>query len=358
MKNMLAALAVAVFCAGPLGAQTATDRMLPADNAVPRYQNIFVIVAENRDYDAIINAPIAPVFTRLAHAYGNATQFFGEVHPSEGNYVALVGGSTYGIHDDDAFYCKPGPSRPLCRNADTPGYTDHTVNAPHIGDQLAQAGFTWKGYYESIPTPGSLAIVGDVNGSKDAYYAAKHSGFLNFASAQNDPHRAEHITSFDVLERDRAAGTLPNFALIVPNQCNEMHGITSKTVPEDCPNSAALVRRGDAFIGKLVDALMASPQWKSTANVAIVLTFDEADGNTKGGCCGYDPKSAANFGGGRIPTVVITNHGPRGLNDPTPYNHYSLLRTIEDAFGLTTHLQLAGDVDGGVRPMTPLFAVR
>ena len=61
-------------------------------------------------------------------------------------------------------------------------------------------------------------------------------------------------------------------------------------------------------------------------------------------------------GGGHIPTIVITNHGPRGLQDQTPYNHYSLLRTFEDAFGISEHLGHAADTAAGVRPMTALFA--
>jgi hypothetical protein len=68
------------------------------------------------------------------------------------------------------------------------------------------------------------------------------------------------------------------------------------------------------------------------------------------------PDAVSNFGGGHIPTIVITNHGPRGLADPTPYNHYSLLRTIEDAFRLPEHLGRAADTDQGVVAMTPLFA--
>ena len=52
------------------------------------------------------------------------------------------------------------------------------------------------------------------------------------------------------------------------------------------------------------------------------------------GCCGFDPESLANFGGGRIPAIVITNHGPRGVTDSTLYNHHSLLRTTQEAFGI------------------------
>ena len=67
--------------------------------------------------------------------------------------------------------------------------------------------------------------------------------------------------------------------------------------------------------------------------------------------------SPANFGGGRIPTIVITNHGPRAVKDDTPYNHYSLLRTTETAFGISEHLAHAGDTQAGVVDMVPLFAV-
>ena len=70
------------------------------------------------------------------------------------------------------------------------------------------------------------------------------------------------------------------------------------------------------------------------------------------------PDAPSNFGGGHIPTIVITNHGPRGVTDATPYNHYSLLRTIEDAFGIRDYLGLAAATDQGVKPMLPLFRTR
>jgi hypothetical protein len=90
--------------------------------------------------------------------------------------------------------------------------------------------------------------------------------------------------------------------------------------------------------------------------MAIVITFDEGAGKTREGCCGVTPDAPSNFGGGHIPTIVITNHGPRGLKDATPYNHYALLRTIEDAFGIRAHLGYAAATDKGVAAMTPLFA--
>jgi hypothetical protein len=330
---------------------------------VPRYDHVFVIVEENKDYDQVLDPAAAPNIAGLAKRYGDATRFYGEVHPSEANYVAILGGDTFGIHDDDAYYCKAGSTRPQCDGAMAAGYADHTVRSRHLGDQLLANGLSWKGYYESLPQPGSPAVVaGDPrydNGTrKTALYASKHSGFMNFADVQDDPRRAERIVGFEQLDRDLAAGTLPTFALIVPNQCNEMHGLSGDGVPADClgANKAALIRRGDAFAGELVRRLQATPAWTGRGNVAIVITFDEGAGKTRDGCCAVTPDAPSNFGGGHIPTIVITNHGPRGLSDDTPYNHYSLLRTLEDAFGLREHLGHAADTDKGVRPMTRLFA--
>jgi phospholipase C len=356
MRTPLLALAALLGLGAPAMAQTAADR------AVPHYAHIFVIIEENKSYDQILDPKTAPNIARFAAEYGNATRFYGEVHPSEGNYVALVGGDTYGIHDDDAYYCKAGSTDRQCPGAVIPGYADHTVRAPSLGDQLDQKGLSWKGYYEDLPAPGSLAVNAGgphFDGTrKMALYASKHSGFINFASTQNDPRRAEHIVDFKQLDADLASGRLPAFALIVPNQCNEMHGLHGPDLPADCEsgNYEGLIRRGDAYTGELVKKIQATSAWRSPENVAIVVTFDEGFGSSRDGCCGVTPDAPSNFGGGHIPTIVITNHGRRAVKDDTPYNHYSLLRTIEDAFGIGEHLGHAAETDKGVAPMVPLFA--
>jgi phospholipase C len=338
--------------------------------AIPHYEHIFLIIEENKSYTEIIGEQsIAPNINRLAKQYGLATQFYAEVHPSEANYVAMLGGDTFGIHDDDAYYCKPKSSDPFCPASNRADYVDHTVAERSLVDELEDHGLTWKGYMESIPAPGSGAArwpTSDkpVPGVPAEIYAVKHNGFMTFKRVQDDPHRAQKIVGFDVLEHDLASGELPNYAHIVPNQCNEMHGRDDgASTPADCrkSNVDGLIRRGDKIVGELVDKIMRSRVWSSPANNAIVITFDEngkAERNSgPQGCCGYDPKSAANFGGGRIPTIVITNHGPRGVADATAYNHYSLLRTTETAFGIEEHLRNAANTAAGVVDMAPLFAV-
>lgn len=334
---------------------------------VPQYQHIFVIIEENHTTSEIIGNPAAPTFTKLAKEYGFASNFYAIRHPSEPNYVALVGGDTFGIADDDAITCKPGSTGWGCEKASRPGYVDHTVVGENLATQLDSAGLSWKGYFEDIPEPGSLTFrwpspVEPVKGKPDALYAAKHNGFVTFESVQDDPNRGQKMVGFDVLERDIAANALPNFAHIVPNQCNDMHGLSGHDVPSDCDkNSQDLIARGDRTLDRIVSEIMRTGTWKSADNDAIVITFDENDDDKPSshpnGCCGFDPKNASHPGGGWISTIVISNHGVRRFTDPTPYNHYSLLRTIEDAFGIRQHLRHADDTSKGVVSMAPLFAV-
>ena len=348
------------------------DFVSAAGATMPRYDHVIIIIAENKGFSEIIgNNADAPNLNALASKYGLATNFYGEVHPSEGNYVALLGGDTFGIHDDDAWYCQPGQHVRFCDKADVTGYSSHMVGARSLMDQLQDAKLSWKGYFEDIPAPGSMVIYdpGPERGDPKrpaSLYASKHNGFLNFDRVRGDPHIAEKIVPLKQLTDDLAGGTLPSYAQIVLNQCDEMHGLHGENVPSDCaldrnkPETAHhVIRRGDTAIGAIVDQILKSSVWSSTRNMAVVVTWDEDDRDTVGaqGCCGFEPGSSANFGGGHIATIVITNHGPRGVTDPMPYNHYSLLRTCEEAFGMTEYLGFAGADDKGVKAMTPLFEI-
>jgi hypothetical protein len=143
----------------------------------------------------------------------------------------------------------------------------------------------------------------------------------------------------------------PTFGYVVPDQCHDMHGappwcLDSSNIGDAEDNQ--LVRVADDFVKKWVGKITEAPFW-STGNNAIVITFDEgADGDTSG-CCDANP------GTGVVATIVITSHGPRNFQDPTPYNHYSLLQTFQRAFGLGC-LEFTCDT-ANVTPMTPLFRV-
>jgi hypothetical protein len=318
--------------------------------AIPHYQHIVEIMMENTSYQTIIGNSNAPQINALAGKYGLATNYFGVTHPSEPNYVANVGGSYFGIQDDNQFYCTPAMAStdPNCAGTTV----NHTVSAQSIADQLTAAGKTWKGYFQSLPptpAPGNLVTTGpNANGpytfkypsNSNALYASKHNPFINFTGTQG---ALASMVPDTQLATDLATSKLPNFSLVVPDQCHDMHGTGS------CTDTNALIAAGDSYAGTTVRSIMASPVWKHGRN-AIVITWDEDDYSDAGqpgtGCCGADP------GGGHVVTIVITNHGDDHVVDNTAYNHYSLLRTMEAAFGLPC---LAHACDSVVPRMTPLF---
>ena len=340
VAGVIASLALA--STGGAGAQT---------SAIPSYQHIIEIMMENTSYGSIIGHPNAPNLNALADRYGLATDYFGVTHPSEPNYVANIGGDFFGIQDDNPFYCTPALASTDTRCAGTT--VDHTVDAPSIASQLVGAGLTWKGYFQNLPPtppPGQLVTSGDnANGpytykypsTSDALYASKHNPFINFTATQGE---LSNMVPDTQLASDLAGNTLPSFGLVVPDQCHDMHGTGG------CTDTNALISAGDSYVGGTVATIMSSKVWTEGRN-AIAITWDEDDFSDQGqpgtGCCGADP------GGGHVVTIVITNKSQGyPLTDGTPYNHYSLLRSMEAAFGLPP---IAHAADADVPEMVPLF---
>jgi hypothetical protein len=298
-------------------AQTSSS---PAGSAIPRFRHIFLIVMENHGYDEVIGNPLAPRINHLAQSYGLATDYFGVTHPSEPNYVASIAGDYLGIQDD-------GP------------YTSHTLDGPSLASQLEKAGLTWKTYQQSLPYAGYRGTAYPENGT--GLYASKHNPFLNLRSVQNSATELKKIVPDTQLVKDLKSRKVPNFSYIVPDLCHDMHGTTR------CSRASTLVRAGDGFVYANVRAITRSSAWRDGRN-AIVITWDEDDSATSNlGCCDAKP------GGGHVPTIVIANHGPRRLKDATPYNHYSLLLTVQRAFHLACLRKTCDRAH--VKALVPLF---
>ncbi|HET7573021.1 MAG TPA: alkaline phosphatase family protein [Gaiellaceae bacterium] len=327
-------------------------------------QHVFVIMLENHSQQGVIGDPNAPAITALAHRYASASNYYGVTHPSLPNYVAFLSGSNWWSNSDDA------------------GQRFDHVN---LVDQLERAHRTWAGYMEAMPADDKLVEAWP--STANALYASKHNPFVLFEDIRNDPARLAHVKPYAQLATDlKRQATTPDFAFIVPDQCNDMHGGVYTAVPghpeTPCPygstsddaNDAALKQKADAWVKQAVDTITASPAWKGGKSV-IVVTADEGDytGNAEtggwdspAGCCDSPvlpagaPAVSATwpggvYGGGLVPTVVITNHGgpPSGYVSTVPYNHYSLLATIEQLWGLGK-LVYASDT-AQVTPMLDLF---
>lgn len=266
------------------------------------FSHVFVIVMENTGYSQAIGNPNLPTLNALAQQYGLATNYTGVAHPSLPNYVAMIFGSAFGSHSDDPRQSFKGDNLAL---------------------QLERAGKSWKGYFQGLPSVGW-------NGGAAGDYVKKHNPFMLSAEIAASAERRQNVVKLDALDGDLRTGKVPDFALIVPDVCHDMHGALN------CFWRPGLQRTGDAFLKTWTDKIMASSAWKGRA--AIVITFDESEGSDRTG------------GGGKLATVVITSTGPRGVKSAQPYNHSSLLRTLEDGWGLPPLREAAK-----VRPMTDLF---
>lgn len=241
-----------------------------------------VIAMENKEYEQIIGSPDAPYLNRLARRKVLLTQEYAITHPSLPNYLAITGGSTFGITSD-------------C--------TDCNVKGRNLVDQLEADGISWKAYMESMPSP---CYKGSSAGTSPNDYAKKHDPFMYFNDVRNDAARCKKIVPFTQFHGDLKRG-LPRFAWITPNECNDMHS---------CP-----IATGDAWlkawVPKIIPAL--------GSNGILMVLFDEGSSDT--GCC------SLGTGGGHVVAVIAGPGAKNSTKIRAAADHYSLLRLIEDEWG-------------------------
>jgi hypothetical protein len=333
------AAALTVGLSAPSGAAAAVGQGRGGDQA--RLDRAFIIVLENHSAHSVIGDPNSPYITSLAQQYGEAANYFGVTHPSEPNYIAMIGGSNWFTNNDN-------PANRF----------DHT----NLVDELEASHISWGAYMEAMPASDPLTDFWP--SSADPLYASKHNPFALFTDIRANPARVASIKPYTALAGDLNSPRAPRFVFISPDQCNDMHGGVNDAIgghPETpCPFSSAnddandirLKHNADAFVKGAVTTIMSSRAW--TRHSAIFIVADEGDftGNavnggwdSPAGCCDSpvlpkgDPDISASwpggvYGGGLVPAVVIDPSGPRHFVSSTAYNHYSLLRTIEDAWGV------------------------
>jgi phosphatidylinositol-3-phosphatase len=289
------------------GANSLEGVTTPVSNGIlPHFTHVFVLMLENRGYGQIIGNAHAPYLNHLATTTGLATKYTGVTHPSQPNYIAALSGGTFGVHDDN----------------------DVTLQAPNLMDQLEMHGMTWKAYMQSMLQCASplASFCGNDR------YARKHNPFVSFADVQSNPSRMEQIVDTSALARDLASGQVANFVWISPDQCHDMHGLA---LPASDPcsglNPDTLTAQGDAFTQTTVEAITGSSAWASVAGPSVIfITWDESEGTSEdnSGCCGVTG------GGGHVALIVIAHGSSGARTSAVAYNHYSLLTTIQQSWGL------------------------
>jgi len=397
---VVVAAAGVLTAAGPaLASTTAAAGAATSTTALPPVHHVWVINLENKNY---------------AETFGTGTGYLARTMPAEGALLTEYYGTGH-LSADNYISQQSGQAPTTVSQSDCQDYTDVRTGTPTgLGDgqvvgqgcvypasvqtlagQVAGAGMTWRGYMEDLggtstreeatcgrplTSAGQPADPSAATPSQDDTqsataadsYAARHNPFVYFHSLTDRGACNAHVGSLAPLENDLASvATTPSYSLISPNLCNDGHDATcagTNVAGGKTGGSTAV----DLWLAKYVPMITSSPAFEQDG--MLVVTFDEAEAAGSSApdataCCGEPtgPNTAApgitGAGGGRIGAVVLSPFVAPGTVSNVAYNHYSLLRSIEDLLGITTggtdghgHIGYAAMATGARQDSTPSTA--
>src|SRR5205809_818288 len=263
----------------------------------------------NASAKEVYGSSAAPYMNSLANAYGYATAYSDvEAAVSDPNYLALIGASTFGLTAD----CYP---------------TQCPVSAVNIVDRIEGAGLTWKAWAEDYPVSQGCNL-----SPSNAQYNSKHFPFIYFQNIVNDPARCDNLLRANSvvtssIETDDlflyslgSTSSVANYNWLTPNQCDDIH---------DCSLST-----GDKYLSQLVPKILSSTVF-ATQNAALFITFAESSGSSVG----------------NVPAIWAGPIAKTKFQSSKSYNHYSVLTTLETAWGLSP----LTSKDGSASAMTEFF---
>jgi hypothetical protein len=343
-RRIAAGIVVAAAIAGPGVSQASSAVAAAPLEGIPKYDHIVVLTLENENAGSTFAAGSPATYLNGLRSQGVfVPDYYGTSHLSLTNYIAMASGQpANGLTNTDCSVV----SLYVCAQS-----TLLFSGGRHLGDQLEGAGLSWKAYLDGAPTlcfhgPYSTSLTdlitpdpyqGDSQTPPAKDYADRHNPFIYFPNLVGNPSRcAAHERPYTELAGDVAGNTLPAFSFITPDTCHDGHD-------DVCSNGSP---------GGLVGA----DQWLSTNlpplisylqshNGLLIINFDE-DGIAPTGVPALTDLvclSCASLGlGGRTGAVMVGAGLTPGKVATGAYDHYSLLRTVEDSFGIAEHLNLAG----------------
>jgi len=243
---------------------------------------------ENHGYDQIIGSDSAYFINRLARQGALFTNSHGVTHPSQPNYLAIFSGNTQGVTGDQCLQ-------------DSASFT-----SPNLAAALIKKGYTFKGYGETMPSPGFLKCYYKISAITGMMlYGRKHCPWVNWIGDKENqipPTLSQPMTQFP-----RDFNKLPTVAFVIPDMDNDMHNLAG-------PGDSAAIVRGDKW---LRDNLSRYIKWAKTHNSLLIITYDE------------DQFTAGNH----IPTIFVGEDVKPGKYSER-IDHYSILKTLETMYGL------------------------
>lgn len=275
-----------IGCGGVAGSSGNNNPNPPAASK----PKVVIVVEENKAYTDIIGNPAMPYLNSLGTQYAIATNYYANDQPSLPNYFMLTTGQTVIQHTDTYTGVFDG---------------DNVVRA------LTAANKSWKVYAENLPSVGYL-------GGDQPPYIQHHNPFVLFSDVVNSPTQQQNVVPVTQLATDLAAGNLPDYSFVVPNNQNNSHdcppGMTTCDINETLANS-------DTWLKNTIDPLLQNASFQKDG--VIVITYDESN-----------PQDLAH-GGGHVATIVVGGKIKRGFQSTTLYQHESVLRFALKYLGVT-----------------------
>jgi hypothetical protein len=327
--------------------------------APPPVRHVFVVQLENSGFDTTFGTGSpAPYLAKTLPAMGQLlTNYYAIGHVSLDNYLAEVSGQAPNLATQLDCQTFPDVIPGLLVGGQTLGVgCVYPTSVLTIANQLSAFGLTWKGYLEDMgndpvrdtgvtcahPAPvGPLTIDHTQSATANDQYATRHNPFVYFHSIIDTPVCSANDVPFSHLAGDLAqVATTPNYAFISPNLCNDGHDATCVGVNSSGTHTGGLVAV-NGWLQKWIPTILNSAAFQQDG--LLIVTFDEAAITDTSGCCN-PPTSLGTIwpgllplgqGGGRVGAVLISRWIRPGTVNPTPYNHYSQLGSIEQLFGLS-----------------------
>src|SRR5437764_3484349 len=336
------ALSAALLASGAVGvamgtvgsAQAATKTL----EGVPRLSHVFVVVLENEDYTSTWG-PTSPAkyLNSLVPRGALATHYYGVSHASADNYIAMTSGQP-----PEPQFQADCPNWALCEGSEKM----RPDGGRSIADQLTADHVSWGAYMESMATPCQHPSASQPSDPYETGYATRHDPFVYYPPIVENTARCDaHVRPYSELARALPTGAVPDYVFITPNTCDDGH---DSPCADGKPGG---LPAADSWLRANIPLIVGSPAYRN--NGALFITFDEASNSDISGCCATGVGSNGTNGGGRVGLLMLSPVARAGHATDTFYDHNSLLRTTEDAFGVSEHLNNAGS--SKVRPMTDLF---
>ncbi|HKJ45020.1 MAG TPA: alkaline phosphatase family protein [Balneolales bacterium] len=253
---------------------------------IPKPDHVVIVIEENHASHQIIGSQKATYINKLATEGALFINAHGVSHPSQPNYIALYSGSIQGVTDDG------------CLKGKTPFTT------PNLGHELISKGFTFGGYSEYMPKEGftGCGVGKSIFKHGSPVYARKHNPWVDWQGNKKNGVPASVNKTLKSFPKDFSK--LPTVSIVIPDEDNDMH---------NGPDPAT-IKRGDKWLKTHMSSYI---KWARKHNSLFILTYDE------------DNDTPANH----IPTLFVGQMVRHGKFKEY-INHYSVLRTIEDMYGL------------------------